>query len=320
MLGQPDDASFEVKTRDGRILTTSVTGPPQGWPVFLLHGTPGSRTGPRPRASVLYRRGIRLISYDRPGYGGSTRCPDRRVADVAADVADIAADLGITKRFSVVGRSGGGSAALACAALLPDRIYRAATLVGLAPNNPELSFTSGMTEQNGADYAKAAEADPTAITERLLLRSLRMAVDPRSLLENLLPQLTAADRLVLNDATLRRLLVDAYEEAVRSGPFGWIDDVLAASRDWGFSFATISVPVRIWHGVDDNFSPVAHARWLARHVPGALLDLQPDSAHFGALEVLPDMLTWLADGAPDQASSEGQWIDDPLHEPVPAHR
>src|SRR3954468_19949030 len=107
MLGRPDGASFEVKTRDGRILTTSVTGPPDGWPVFLLHGTPGSRHGPKPRASVLYRRGIRLIAYDRPGYGGSTRHPGRQVADAAQDIAAIAAELAID-RFAVVGRSGGG--------------------------------------------------------------------------------------------------------------------------------------------------------------------------------------------------------------------
>lgn len=287
----------EVKTEDGRILAASVAGPANGRPVFLLHGTPGSRTGPRPRASVLHRRGIRLISYDRPGYGRSTRSPDRRVGDAAADVLAIADDLGLGD-FSVVGRSGGGPHALACAALLPDRVHRAATMVGLAPNDPGVDWFSGMTPENVSEFAKASEADPAAIQERLLWKALRTAADPRSLLNHLLPQATAADQLILNDAGIQALLIDAYEEAVRSGPHGWIDDVLALRDDWGFRLDSIGVPVRLWHGTDDTFAPAGHARWLAEQIPGAMLDLESDSAHFSAIEVLPDMLTWLAEGIP----------------------
>ena len=99
-----------------RLLTIDVSGAPDGAPVFLLHGTPGSRNGPKPRSSVLYRLGVRLICYDRPGYGGSSRVPDRRVADAARDVEMIADKLKLG-RFAVVGRSGGGPHALACSAL-----------------------------------------------------------------------------------------------------------------------------------------------------------------------------------------------------------
>src|SRR5690606_26673026 len=120
-----------VVTPDGRRLAVEQRGRPDGHPVFLLHGTPGSRLGPRPRASVLYRLGIRLITFDRPGYGGSDRMRGRRVADVAADVACIADALGLGA-FAVVGRSGGAPHALACAALMPDRVTRVAALVGLA--------------------------------------------------------------------------------------------------------------------------------------------------------------------------------------------
>src|ERR1039457_6640174 len=99
-----------------RKLSVETLGAPEGKPVFLLHGTPGSRYGPRPRGIILYRLGIRLITYDRPGYSGSDRNRGRSVADAADDVAAIADALGID-RFSVVGRSGGGPHALACAAL-----------------------------------------------------------------------------------------------------------------------------------------------------------------------------------------------------------
>ena len=104
----------KVWTEDGRVLTVSISGDQRGWPVFLLHGTPGSRTGPKPRASVLYQRGIRLICYDRPGYGGSSRREGRRVVDAAQDIDAIARSLGL-KRYSVIGRSGGGPHALAAA-------------------------------------------------------------------------------------------------------------------------------------------------------------------------------------------------------------
>ncbi|GAB3901332.1 hypothetical protein GCM10027612_64540 [Microbispora bryophytorum subsp. camponoti] len=112
-----------------------------GRPVFLLHGTPGSRIGPLPREGLLYRLGVRLITYDRPGYGGSDRHEGRSVGDVAADVAAIADHLGLD-RFAVVGRSGGGPHALACAALIPHRVTRAAVLVGLAPGRRRASTGS----------------------------------------------------------------------------------------------------------------------------------------------------------------------------------
>lgn len=123
-----------VRTADGRRLRIEISGDPRGRPVFLLHGMPGSRVGPRPRSLFLYQRGARLISYDRPGYGGSDRRPGRRVADVAEDVAHVADSLGLD-RFAVVGRSGGAPHALACAALLPGRVTRAAAMVGLAPRD-----------------------------------------------------------------------------------------------------------------------------------------------------------------------------------------
>ncbi len=117
-------------------MSVESLGDPDGKPVFLLHGTPGGRNGPRPRGIVLYRLGIRLISHDRPGYPGSDRLPDRRVADAAGDVEAIADHLGID-RFSVVGRSGGAPHALACAALLKERVICAAALGSLAPYNAQ---------------------------------------------------------------------------------------------------------------------------------------------------------------------------------------
>ncbi|MEV4515115.1 alpha/beta fold hydrolase [Dactylosporangium sp. NPDC049525] len=113
-----------------RILTYEISGDSHGFPIFLHHGMPGSSSGPRPRNAVLYRSSIKLVSYSRPGYGRSTRSPGRTVADAARDVAVLADHLGFEK-FAIMGRSGGGP--LACAALLPDRVLRAAVLASFAP-------------------------------------------------------------------------------------------------------------------------------------------------------------------------------------------
>lgn len=124
-----------VKTADHRRLAVQTFGDPEGRPVFLMHGTPGSRLGPIPRSTVLYNLGVHLISFDRPGYGGSDRLIGRQVAAAAVDVQTIADELGLD-RFAVVGRSGGGPHALACGALLAERVHRVAALVSLAPGTP----------------------------------------------------------------------------------------------------------------------------------------------------------------------------------------
>jgi len=283
--------TFDATTPDGRLLTFDVAGDSRGTPVFLLHGTPGSRRGPRPRGSVLYRLGVRLISYDRPGYGGSSRSPGRRVADAAADVRAIADTLGID-RFAVVGRSGGGPHALACAALLHDRVHRAAVLVGLAPADAAgLDWFGGMTDENVREYRVASNSQ--ALTERIRLHADRLASDPESLLTFLRNQMTVADRKVTHGAGIRRILADTYAEAFRSGPYGWIDDVAALRDDWGFDVGRITAPVRLWHGLEDNFTPVSHTRWLASRIPGAEVVVQSRTAHFGAVEILPATLAWV---------------------------
>ncbi|MER7440897.1 alpha/beta fold hydrolase [Micromonospora avicenniae] len=285
-------AQHTVVTRDGRRLAVETSGAPDGLAVFLLHGTPGSRSGPRPRPVVLYRLGVHLICYDRPGYGDSDRHEGRRVADTAADVAAIADAFGID-RFALVGRSGGGPHALACAALLPDRVTRAAVLVGLAPADaPDLDWYAGMTDENVDEHA-LGDADTAELRDLLTVRAKDVQRDPMTLLEFLRPQLTEPDIRVVDDVAIRRLLTDMYAEALRHGPEGWIDDVLAVHRSWGFDLGSIRLPVRLWHGEQDQFSPVSHSRWLAARIPTAEVQVQPGAAHFGAVEILPQTLAWL---------------------------
>jgi pimeloyl-ACP methyl ester carboxylesterase len=277
---------------DGRRLAVRVSGNPAGHPVIYLHGTPGSRMGPLPRGRVLYELGVRLVSFDRPGYGGSDRMASRVVADTAADVLAIANHLEI-ERFAVIGRSGGGPHALACAATLPDRVTRAGVLVSIAPLEAEgLDWFAGMAESNARGF-KTAAAAPEALIEELAQTAAKIKADPMSHVSTLGPDMPASDRRVVADTGIRLLLAKNFAEALRQAAAGWIDDSLAFCSPWGFNLSDIRVPVLLWHGEDDVFSPVAHARWMAKQIPTAELWVRPDTAHFGALEVVPDVLSWL---------------------------
>ncbi|MEV6650699.1 alpha/beta hydrolase [Streptomyces sp. NPDC051219] len=282
----------QVRAADGRHLMVERFGDPRGRPVFLLHGTPGSRLGPAPRGMVLYQRRMQLIAYDRPGYGGSDRLRGRSVAHVAEDVAAIADALGLDT-FAVAGRSGGAPHALACAALLPDRVTRTAALVGLAPWDADgLDWFDGMTASNVREYSTAA-VDPEELAARLIPRSDAIRKDPGRLLDELRRELTDNDRMIVSDAGLRSMLLRNYREGLRTSAYGWIDDAIAFCTPWGFDPADITSPVMLWHGEQDVFSPVGHSRWLAARIPSATAAFEPAAAHFAALHALPRILTWL---------------------------
>jgi len=241
----------------------------------------------------LRMQGIKLISYDRPGYGDSDRHAGRRVVDAAADVAAIADELGI-ERFSVVGRSGGGPHALACAAKLGHRIDRVAALVSVAPfDATDLDWYGGMTDSNVEEYSRA-DIDEEAVYRELSRLAERIQEDPEELVRKLRPELSRYDGRIVNDVAMRRMLVATYREALKAGPWGWIDDVLSFRKNWGFELGEVKTPTLLWHGEDDRFSPPDHTRWLAERIPNHQLELEPAGGHFQAMEVLPAVLSWLA--------------------------
>jgi pimeloyl-ACP methyl ester carboxylesterase len=243
---------------------------------------------------VLYQLGIRLITFDRPGYGRSDRRIGRAVADVADDVRQIADFLHL-REFAVLGRSGGGPHALACAALLPGRITRVAVLVGLAPTHAEgLDWFEGMKASNAKEYL-AVRSQGRLISSRLRLIAERIRENPTQLIASLYDDLTQSDRKVVADAGIRRKLIETYVEAFRISADGWIDDLLAFCSPWGFDPRDIVVPTMLWHGANDTFSPVGHSRWLAANIPTSTVIVQSGTAHFGAFDILPDVLSWLVE-------------------------
>jgi pimeloyl-ACP methyl ester carboxylesterase len=284
-----------VQSPDGRTLAVEETGDPAGWPVLIHNGTPNSRLIYAPIVADAKARGLRLISYDRPGYGGSSPHPGRTVADCAADVRAICATLGID-RLVTWGISGGGPHVLACAALLPDLVVAAASLASLAPLGAQgLDWFAGMGEDNVEDV-KVLMKDPVAArgkaeTDRqeiLMLSAPEFAEGMKSLL-------TPVDAAALT-GDLADYLVLASRTGLAPGSEGWWEDGCALNGgDWGFDLASISVPVLLMHGHHDRFVPFSHGEWLATQIPGVEFRPLEEDGHLTLLRSrIGEVHAWLA--------------------------
>jgi pimeloyl-ACP methyl ester carboxylesterase len=282
-----------VRTSNGRVLHVGEGGDRRGKPVFALHGTPGSVMLYGPHVSDASKRGIRLISYDRSGYGGSSPHPGRKVADAAKDVEAIADSLGLD-HFAVWGISGGGPHALACAALRPNRVVAVASLASPAPYPSRgLDWLSGMGEDNVSEF-KAAMAGPEQLSQLLEpQRAQLLKATPEEiaqLWESLLPP---ADKAVLT-GKLGPFLASNLKKGLRTGYEGQRDDDLAFVSDWGFKPSDVSVPLLLWQGKHDKMVPLAHGQWLAEHIKGVEARLSPNDGHLTLFERrIPETHAWL---------------------------
>jgi pimeloyl-ACP methyl ester carboxylesterase len=278
---------------DGRTLAVADAGNQSGPAVVVNHGTPGSRLLWRELIEDAEARGMRLIGYDRPGYGGSDPQPGRTAADAAGDVGAIADALGIEK-LAVEGGSGGGPHALACAALLPDRVVAVASLAGVAPYPAEgLDWLDGMGQDNLDEFA-ATLAGREAL-ERYLGKKVSemLTAEPKAIAEALLSLLSPPDRAVLTGE-----LAEYFHEATRVGVEeqldGWIDDDFVFVNPWGYRLEDIRVPVQLWHGAHDRFVPIAHGRWLAERIPGVDAHLTDEDGHLTIqLRRIGEVHAWL---------------------------
>jgi pimeloyl-ACP methyl ester carboxylesterase len=285
----------QISTPDGRVLQVLERGDATGRPVLVHNGTPNSRLLFDADVVRAERQGIRLISYDRPGYGGSTRQPGRTVADCAEDVRAIAAALEL-ERLAVWGISGGGPHAIACAALLPDLVPAVAVLASSAPWKADgLDYFDGMGEMNVEDIRLLFD-DPVAARAKCESDRVEMlATSPDELVEYLSTLLTPTDAAVLT-GELAQYLVDAVRSGLAPGSDGWWDDNVAELSPWGFALDSIRTPVLLRHGRQDRFVPFAHGEWLARHIPGVQAELTDDDGHLTLTERhLDDVHAWLLD-------------------------
>jgi pimeloyl-ACP methyl ester carboxylesterase len=267
-----------ISVRNEHVLDVAVAGSEDGTPLVFHHGAPSSLILFEPFIEAAMARRLRYVSYSRPGYGNSTRQPGRTVSDCSTDTANILDQLG-ADRFYVIGWSGGGPHALACAALLPQRVIAASSIAGIAPwGSQNLDWLAGMGKENVEEF-QAALTGPDE------LRSFLERVGP-GFAQVSGDQIIAAfgdlvddvDKMVLT-GQLGVFLADNIREALRNGFWGWFDDDIAFIRDWGFDLARIDVPVTVWHGAKDRMAPYAHGRWLAEHLPGARARLLAEHGH-----------------------------------------
>jgi pimeloyl-ACP methyl ester carboxylesterase len=282
-----------VQTPDGRTLAIEEAGDPNGRPVLVHEGTPNSRHLYPPAAIDAAARGLRLISYDRPGYGGSSPMPGRTVADCAADVRAICAELGIS-RLAMWGISGGGPHVLACAALLPDLVSVVASLASLAPLDAEgLDWFAGMGELNADDTRQFLRDREAARAKLDADREQALGASAAELIKGLQTLLSPTDAAVLNDG-LAEHLVYCEHEGLAPGSQGWWDDGVAHCTPWGFELSAISVPVLLMHGRQDQFVPFGHGQWLAAHIPGVEARLFDHDGHLTLLtNRVPEVHAWL---------------------------
>jgi pimeloyl-ACP methyl ester carboxylesterase len=275
----------DLQLSDGRTLHVYDTGTDDAegsLTVFWHHGTPNIGAPPEPLFPAAARLGIRWVSYDRPGYGGSTPYPGRSVASAAAHVSSIADALGID-RFALMGHSGGAPHAQACGALLPERVLGVVSMAGLAPFDAEgLDWFAGMSDSGVASLRAAAEG--RAAKERY---ESEAEYDPE--------MFTAADHAALSGTW--SWLDDVLGPAVEAGPGGLIDDDLAYVAPWGFDPAQVIAPILFVHGGRDRVVPSSHSEWLARHCPSSELWLSPEDGHISVLGSSAAAMEWLREHA-----------------------
>lgn len=283
-----------ISTDDGRKLATCEAGQSSGVPVLVLRGTPHSRLLYGGWVEDAQARSIRLICYERPGYGESTRHRGRSVAGVANDVAAIARELGL-KRLLIWGMSGGGPHALACAALLPDLVAAAAVLASPAPYPADgLDWFAGMGEDNVSDTRaalKGGEAHAEAV-EASAAKLLGATIE--TLVPALKSLLCPADAAALT-TDFAEFVLRSVREGIGATRDGIIDDDIAHLTPWGFELSQIRIPVLLMHGEQDRMVPASHTKWLAGRIPTAEARLLPDDGHLTlSLRRIPEVHAWLS--------------------------
>lgn len=274
-----------VTLPDGRQLGYAEAGDPDGEPLVLFHGFPSSRVFAAAFDEVAQNHGVRVLAPDRPGFGVSDPDPDRTLADWPDDVAALLDARGID-RAPVLGVSGGGPYALACAALLTDRVPRVAVACGVGPMGA-VGFGARLPFLLGRYVAPGVAA-------YLRYEGLRARYSPEEYLADRAGAAADVDAAHWRGAAGRMLLVAGIEARRHHGNRPLVRDLHLYASDWPFDPGTIETPVGLWYGRADRIVPVEMGRYLAEAIPTAESHFYPDQAHISVVEENePAMVEWL---------------------------
>ncbi|HVU73065.1 MAG TPA: alpha/beta hydrolase [Mycobacteriales bacterium] len=281
-----------VRVAPDRVLGWAQFGDANGLPFIWLHGTPGARRQIPPEARTFaLRHGMRIVGIDRPGVGKSTPHLYANVREFADDVRTLADAMGFEK-FAVIGLSGGGPYALACAATMPDRVVAVASLGGVAPTVGPNAIHGGLVGfgERFASVVKLLRV-PLGFGLATLLKVLRPVGNPAlHLYARVSPP---GDRALLERPEFAAMFLD--DILGRHEHFSAaLSDVVLFCRDWGFELSDVKAPVVWWHGDADHIIPFSHGQHMVERLPDAELRVLPGESHLGGLGIAEEILTTLS--------------------------
>ena len=272
---------------DGRTLGWAEYGAPDGRPVVYCHGFPGSRLewgmiDPLSRAAA---HGLRVIAPDRPGTGSSSSQPPRTLLDWPADVGALLQELGID-RFALLGVSGGGPYAEACAFRFGERVTSVAIVSGMGP-----ATAPGVRD----GLAWSIPGKPRLLRLGMLKLFVLGLKEPDRLLEGSRKSMAEPDRPMLDDPAFAAAFIAGLAEALRPGVRGAADEAAIYRADWGFDLRDLKTPVSLWHGGRDGNVPVSVGRWVADQITDCEAVFLEAEGHLSLLpKILEDVLARLA--------------------------
>lgn len=266
---------------DGRELAVVELGAPDGTPTVFFHGAPSSRLALTLLDDELAAVGVRVIAPDRPGFGGSTPQPGRRLEDAAADVAQVADALGLAT-FAVAGHSSGGPYAVAAAAQLTHRVSAALVVAGATDMSWPPAWVDYVDLE--AELMRCPDVDAA-----VALATERLGADGGGFLEASGFAMPAPDLALLDDPVAGTAEFADIIEAFRQGVVGYAVDVFIQGRRWAFDPASITAPVRVVHGELDTLVPRAHSEHTASLIPGATLEIRPGQGHLSIIREFPTL-------------------------------
>ncbi|TAK57128.1 MAG: alpha/beta hydrolase [Dehalococcoidia bacterium] len=281
--GRPDNV---LRLTDGRLLGYGDFGDPNGTPLMMFHGFPGSRVTSAIGHEAAARAGVRVIAPDRPGMGLSTFQRGRRILDWPADVVQLADALGLS-RFAVAGVSGGGPYAAVCALRLADRLTGAAIISGVAPFDAP-DATQGMNRMNRILFTVAGRAPWLARLPMLLFQFA--ARSPERAIDRAIGAMPEADRAIMRRREVRALFADDFAEAFRAGSRGPAWELVLYARPWGFRLQDIAMEVHLWQGEADKNVPVVMGRYQAAAIPNCRATFFPGEGHLLIIDRMEEIL------------------------------
>ena len=277
--------------RDGRTLAWREYGPPDGRPILRFQGTPGSRNSRHPDEGAYDRLHVRVIVFDRPGYGASSRLTGRGISVVADDAAELLDNLGL-EVVHVIGGSGGGPHVLAFAGRHAGRVRAATVVVGAAPLDEE--DLGGLIELN-RDGWYAAREGWDAMYQLLAPKREEVLADPLAGFRAAMAAAPESDKAVMDDPAWQRVFIEDVTEAFRPGAEGWADEGMALTLEWDLDPADVQCSVTWWHGEHDANVPIAAVRRLLERMHEVDLRVWTEAGHLEPYlrhdEILGELLT-----------------------------